>query len=194
MGVPELTVPDLEQPSAEVAPRLLGCRIHHAGVSVRLTEVEAYAGQADPASHAFRGRTTRNAVMYGPPGRLYVYFVYGMHWCANVVTDPDGTPGAVLLRAGVVEDGFDEARLRMSARTDVTLARGPAALATVLGLTGVHTGERAALLPPTEVPPVTVGPRVGLRVGVDTPWRFHVTGDPSVSAFRAGTVRRRTGP
>jgi len=186
-------VPDLSRPAPAVAPLLLGCRIRRAGVTVRLTEVEAYAGPLDPASHAYRGPTARNAVMFGPPGVLYVYFVYGVHWCANVVTGPDGTASAVLLRAGVVEDGHDLAAARVPSRTEVTRARGPAALAKVLDLTGTATGERADLLGPTSTPEVTAGPRVGLRVGTEAPWRFHVTGDPSVSAFRPGKARRRTG-
>ena len=90
----------------EVAPRLLGAVLTHGGVSVRLTEVEAYAGPADPGSHAHRGQTVRNTVMFGPPGHLYVYFVYGMHHCANLVTGPEGDPGAVLLRAGEVVAGL----------------------------------------------------------------------------------------
>ena len=92
-----------------VARDLLGCRISHGGVTVRLTEVEAYAGAADPGSHAFLGRSPRNEVMFGPAGRLYVYFTYGMHFCANVVTGVEGEASAVLLRAGEVVDGHEVA-------------------------------------------------------------------------------------
>lgn len=181
----------LSRPSDQVAPDLLGCCLVRAGVTVRLTEVEAYAGESDPASHAFRGRTPRTAVMFGPAGVFYVYFVYGMHWCANLVTGPDGTASAVLLRSGAVEQGTGLARSRSPGRPDAQLARGPAALARVLGLRGESSGEAAVLLPRTSVPPVTTGPRVGVRVAAAVPWRFWVTGDPSVSAFRAAAPRRR---
>ncbi len=186
-----------------VAPELIGRVVvdTDSGVAVRLTEVEAYAGPLDPASHAFR-RTARSEVMYGPPGRLYVYFVYGMHWCANVVTGPEGTASAVLLRAGEVIGGFDVAeRRRPRARRPVELARGPAGLATVLGLTGAATGSdllapnrrwelRAGDGAPTAV---EAGPRVGVSVAVDLPWRFHERDHDSVSAFRRGTRAGRRG-
>ena len=99
----------LLQPVAEVAPALLGGHLTHGGVTVRLTEVEAYDGPNDPASHAYRGITARNAVMFGPAGRLYVYFSYGMHWCANVVCGTDDVAAAVLLRAGEVVRGVETA-------------------------------------------------------------------------------------
>ncbi len=126
----------------EVAPRLLGARLTANGVSVRLTEVEAYGGAGeDPASHAFRGPGKRNSTMFGPPGRLYVYFTYGMHWCANVVCSPDGEASAVLLRAGEIVDGLELARSRrMNARSDAQLASGPARLAVALALTGMDDG------------------------------------------------------
>lgn len=184
-------VGDLSRRAEQVAPDLLGCRLVRAGVTVRLTEVEAYAGESDPASHAFRGRTPRTDVMFGPAGVFYVYFVYGMHWCANLVTGPDGIASAVLLRAGVVEEGVDLARSRSPGKREAHLARGPAALARVLGLRGEQSGDTAVLLPRTAAPPITVGPRVGVRAASDTPWRFHVTGDPSVSAFRAAAAPRR---
>ncbi|MEP6561884.1 MAG: DNA-3-methyladenine glycosylase, partial [Nakamurella sp.] len=111
-------------------------------VAVRLTEVEAYAGRDDPASHAFRGPTPRTAVMFGPAGHLYTYFVYGMHWCANIVAGVDGRASAVLLRSGEVVAGVDLARARRTRVVrDELLARGPAALASVLGLTGADTGS-----------------------------------------------------
>ena len=119
-----------ERPSLEVAPDLLGCVLEHQTpeglVAVALTEVEAYAGAADPASHAYRGQTRRNAVMFGPPGHAYVYFTYGMHFCVNLVCLPPGTAEAVLLRAGAVGAGLALARSRRpAARTDADLARGP---------------------------------------------------------------------
>lgn len=168
---------------------------------MRLSEVEAYAGPADPASHAYRGRTARNAVMFGPAGHLYVYFVYGMHWCCNVVCGPDGEASAVLLRAGAVVSGVDRARERRpSARSDADLARGPARLATALGVDRATGG--ADLLDPssaarlhagTPVPEASVcrGPRVGVAAAGEVPWRFWVAGDPTVSPYRPGTKRRR---
>lgn len=132
----------LAGPVAPAARGLLGCLVSAGGVTVRLTEVEAYAGVgADPASHAHRGRTARNAVMFGPPGHLYVYFTYGMHWCANVVCGPDGEAAAVLLRAGQVVDGADTARARRAtAKAARDLARGPARLTAALGIDGAANG------------------------------------------------------
>jgi len=167
-------------------------------VTVRLTEVEAYEGQADPASHAFRGPTRRTAVMFGPPGRLYVYLSYGLHWCANVVCQPDGTAGAVLLRAGEVVDGIALARSRRpAARTDRDLARGPARLTAALGLTGgddgidlLDPGGRVRLTVCGGVPGIHTGPRVGISTAAELPWRFWVAEAPSVSQFRPGRPRR----
>lgn len=172
-------------------------------VAVRLTEVEAYRGDDDPASHAYRGLTRRNAIMFDEPGHLYTYFVYGMHWCANIVTGNVGQPAAVLLRAGDVILGHELAASRRSERTRPEhLGRGPAGLASVLGLARDQNGAdlcdpdsaisiRSGTLAAEEV--VTCGPRVGVNVGVDLPWRFWVAGAPSVSAFRSGTRRRQRG-
>ena len=170
-------------------------------VAVALSEVEAYAGLADPASHAFRGRTARNAVMFGPAGFLYVYFVYGMHWCCNVVCGPDGEPSAVLLRAGRVVAGEELARARRpAARSATELARGPARLTSTLGLVGTDTGadlldpaSPIRLLAGTRVPDAAVrhGPRVGVAAAADVPWRIWTDGDPTVSPYRPGTRRRR---
>lgn len=187
-----------------VAPRLLGCVLAadtpEGEVAVRLVEVEAYRGADDPASHSYRGRTARNAVMWGPAGHLYVYFVYGMHYCANVVCMADGVPGAVLLRAGEVLSDLAVARHRRpTARSDAELARGPARLAALLGLdrgrNGVNItdpGSPVRLYHGDPVPPgqVRTGPRVGIAVAVDTPWRFWVAGSPAVSAYRLGGKRR----
>lgn len=168
---------------------------------MRLSEVEAYAGPADPASHAFRGRTPRNAVMFGPPGFLYVYFVYGMHWCCNVVCGPAGEASAVLLRAGRVLSGVDLARTRRpAARTEADLARGPARLATALGIDRAAAGAdlldpvspvrlRAGVPVPAEA--VCTGPRVGVAAAGEVPWRLWVAGDPTVSAYRPGVRRVR---
>jgi DNA-3-methyladenine glycosylase len=195
----------------EAAARsLLGCRVTAYGVTVRLTEVEAYSGVGDdPASHAHRGQTPRNTVMFGPAGVLYVYFTYGMHWCMNVVCGPVGTASAVLLRAGEVVDGFAAARSRRLGRSgavvpDRDLARGPARLTMALGVTGAQNGTpllgRAGpvtLLPPVEPVPAEVvraGPRVGIAVGVDTPWRFWIDGERSVSQSRRPPPRRDQTP
>jgi DNA-3-methyladenine glycosylase len=171
---------------------------------VALSEVEAYAGPADPASHAYRGRTLRNAVMFGPPGFLYVYFVYGMHWCCNIVCGPAGEASAVLLRAGRVVSGVDIARARRpAARSDADLARGPARLATALGIDRAANG--ADLLDPASpvrlgagipVPPeaVRTGPRVGVAAADDVPWRLWADGDPTVSTYRPGVRRPRRPP
>ena len=125
---------DLAAPVEQVAPELLGAVLRHGEVAVRLTEVEAYDGANDPASHAFRGRTPRNAVMFGPPGHLYVYFSYGMHWAANIICGPDGVASGVLLRAGEVIDGVEVARSRRGRATDRDLARGPGRLTQALGI------------------------------------------------------------
>ena len=193
-------LPDLSGPVLEVAPGLLGSVLRHGEVAVRLTEVEAYAGADDPGSHAFRGPTPRNAVMFGPPGRLYVYFTYGMHHCANVVTGEDGTASAVLLRAGEVVDGLEVARARRPGASDRDLARGPARLCRALGITLEEYGADLAVGPVTlEAGPrpsrVATGPRVGLRDAADHPWRFWVEGEPTVSTYRpAAPLRRRRPP
>lgn len=180
---PRLIVPAwAEGPPLEVAPNLLGATITHAGVTIRLTEVEAYAGPADPGSHAYRGMTPRNAVMFGPPGRLYVYFTYGMHYCCNLVTGPEGDPGAVLLRAGEVVNGIDLARERRGS-SDRDLARGPARLCQALSLTLEDNGIEPEIDPPTRTYAIETGPRVGLRHAADRPWRFWISGDPTVSRY-----------
>ena len=191
-GWPEV----LTGPVEDVAPLLLGAVLHHDGVAVRLTEVEAYDGPDDPASHAYRGRTPRTEVMFGPPGRLYVYFSYGMHWCANVVTGPDDRASAVLLRAGEVVDGIEAARSRRGAvADDVRLARGPANLARCLGLDRTCNGLDLAgllVLPDSPTGPVSTGPRVGVSHAVDVRWRFWCSGDPTVSTYRRSP--RAVGP
>jgi len=196
--------------SVEVAPALLGCVIEHETaeglVAVALTEVEAYQGQADPASHAYRGRTARNAVMFGPPGHAYVYFTYGMHFCVNLVCLPEGTASAVLLRAGRVVEGEDLARARRTAAGPAgrDLARGPARLCQALAINRAQDG--ADVCDPAsplrvrwpaqagEVPlpgaAISSGPRVGISAAADLPWRFWITGDPTVSAYRPYTPRR----
>lgn len=177
---------------------LLGCRLVADGpdgqVMIRLVELEAYRGSDDPAAHSYRGRTGRNAVMFGPPGHLYVYFVYGMHFCANISCLPEGEPGAVLLRAAEVVSGLAVAQLRRpTARSEAELARGPARLATLLGLGREHNGldltdpsSPVRLLPGDPIPATQVrtGPRVGVAAAHERPWRFWVHGSPAVSAYR----------
>jgi DNA-3-methyladenine glycosylase len=128
------------RPVLEVAPELLGCTVSHAGVTIRLTEVEAYDGANDPGSHAYRGQTPRTRVMFGEAGGLYVYFTYGMHWCANLVCGPPGAASAVLMRAGEVVGGLETARARRVGFSDRDLARGPARLAMTLALTRDQNG------------------------------------------------------
>ena len=195
----------LAGPVLDAARGLLGAVLEvdspQGTVAVALSEVEAYGGPADPASHAFRGRTLRNAVMFGPAGHLYVYFVYGMHWCCNVVCGPDGEPSAVLLRAGRVIAGGEVARSRRpAARTEPELARGPARLATTLGLAAaangadlLHPGSPVRLRAGDPVPDAAVrrGPRVGVAAAGDLPWRLWIDGDRTVSTYRAGTRRTR---
>jgi DNA-3-methyladenine glycosylase len=193
---------DLPASAVDVAARsLLGWRLTANGVTVRLTEVEAYSGLGvDPASHAHRGVTNRNAVMFGPAGRLYVYQIYGMHFCANVVCGEPGVAAAVLLRAGEVVGGRDVARQRRpAARLDRDLAAGPAKLMQVLALdkgandTSVIDGSGPATLAPPPEPPgeIQAGPRVGVTAAHDVAWRFWLAGDPTVSAYRRHVPKRR---
>ena len=188
----------------DAAHRLLGCTLvadtDDGPVAVRLVEVEAYRGADDPASHSYRGRTPRNAVMWGPAGHLYVYFVYGMHFCANVSCLLDGVPGGVLLRAGEVVSDLSTARARRPrVRKDVELASGPARLAALLGLERGHNGldltdpvspVRLIAGPVAAKSQIRCGPRVGVAAGADTPWRFWLGQSPAVSKYRPGKVRR----
>jgi len=191
-----------------VAPLLLGAVLTHEShggpVAVRITEVEAYLGpedslHPDPGSHTFRGQTRRNAPMFGPAGHLYVYFTYGMHHCANIVCGPEGVASALLLRAGEVVAGEELAMARRpTSKSPKDLASGPARFATALGLTTADTG-RDALGPPfrLELPDepatgISSGPRVGVSGAGGTddyPWRFWLSGDPTVSRYKAAKVR-----
>lgn len=190
----------------DVARDLLGAHLTvgstDGAVTVRITEVEAYGGSDDPGSHAYRGRTARNATMFGPAGRLYVYFTYGMHWCANLVTGTDGVASGVLLRAGEVVDGVGLARSRRTtSKSDKDLASGPARLATALGINGQHDGTSVDAADGHRMPgadvtlrvrdvrpgPISSGPRTGVSGdgGLATyPWRSWLTGDPTVSRYR----------
>lgn len=207
---PRLGPEFFDRPVLEVAPDLLGCLITHNSVTIRLTEVEAYDGERDPGSHAFRGRTPRTEVMFGPPGGLYVYFTYGMHFCANVVCGPDGRASAVLLRAGEVVSGAPEAlarRTRPGGRppSPRDLARGPARMTVALGIGREHNGVDTTadgapvwLCRPTEsvVGKIRQGPRVGVSgPGGDPaayPWRFWLADEPTVSVYRPAVPRART--
>lgn len=179
----------LDGPVEEVAPRLLGAVLRHGPVAVRLTEVEAYAGPADPASHAYRGRTQRNRVMFGPAGHLYCYLSHGIHVCANVAVGPAGTASGVLMRAGAVVDGVEVVRAARAGAADRDLARGPGRLCRALGIRLDHNGTDLATgvvtLTPGPAPGrVLHGPRTGVRTAADHPWRFWIEGDPTVSPYR----------
>ncbi|MEW2490064.1 DNA-3-methyladenine glycosylase [Streptomyces sp. NPDC048411] len=187
----------LAHPAEEVAPKLLGsvltCKTPEGTVSIAITETEAYSGTADPASHAYRGQTPRNAVMFGPAGHLYVYRSHGLHWCANVVTGTDGIASAVLIRAGRVIEGEDLARKRRGERVESPrLARGPGNFCQALGIKGEHNGAdllagTSVVLSEGESVPtalIQVGPRVGVSRAHDWQHRFYLAGDPTVSAYR----------
>ncbi|MFE0705053.1 DNA-3-methyladenine glycosylase [Streptomyces sp. NPDC058872] len=187
----------LAHPAEEVAPKLLGsvltCKTPEGTVSIAITETEAYSGATDPASHAYRGRTPRNATMFGPPGHLYVYRSHGLHWCANVVTGTDGIASAVLIRAGRVIEGEDLARERRGERVEsARLARGPGNFCRALGITGEHNGADLLRGPsvawfeggPVAAALIRVGPRVGVSKAHDWHHRFYLAGDPTVSAYR----------
>jgi DNA-3-methyladenine glycosylase len=213
------------RPSVPVAPDLLGCVLEHqteAGlVAVELTEVEAYAGASDPASHAYRGKTARNAVMFGPPGHAYVYFTYGMHFCVNLVCLDNGSASAVLLRAGRIIEGEELARARRTGgpmgdgapreKTVVPfrdLARGPARLCQALDIDRSLDGADvcvpdsplrmrwpdASTTVRSADRKVISGPRVGISAAAEVPWRFWVEGEPTVSAYRPAVPRRRGVP
>ncbi|MBF6329833.1 DNA-3-methyladenine glycosylase [Nocardia transvalensis] len=195
MSAEELAVEPLA-----AARRLLGATLWSGPVGARIVEVEAYGGDPagpwhDPAAHSGRGRTPRNAVMFGPPGRLYVYFSYGMHTCVNVTSGPDGIASAVLIRAGEVIAGHDVARARRpAARTDAGLARGPGNFGSALGITlddyGIDLFDdespiRLELNPPiTDPSAIGVGPRVGVSLAADRPWRVWLRDSPAVSPYR----------
>ena len=186
-----------------VARQLLNKVLVHGNRSARVVEVEAYCGPIDPGSHAFRGKTKRNATMFGPPGGLYVYFTYGMHWCANAVCGDIDEGLAVLLRAAAPLTGLDEMRgLRgPGAKRDRDLCSGPAKLCQAFGLDGLHdgadlvTGDHGVVIVDDGVrPPRRPGnsARIGLTAGAEHPWRWFVDGDPNVSAFRPRPGSRTT--
>ena len=180
----------LDEDALASARMLLGARLRRGEVVVEITEVEAYLGQADPASHAWKGPTKRNRVMFGPPGHLYCYTMHG-HTCCNIVCSPNGLASAVLVRAGRVVEGLEEARQRRPGVVDIKLARGPGNLTRALGITMAdagaalfEAGSPVQLLTGRRIDEVSTGPRVGVSRAADEPWRFWVTDDPTVSAYR----------
>jgi DNA-3-methyladenine glycosylase len=182
-----------DRPVLELAPDLLNkVLVGPGGRSGRIVEVEAYGGPDDPGSHAHRGPTPRSEIMFGPPGHLYVYFTYGMHWCANVVADTEDVAGAVLIRALTPLRGIDEMMVARgpAARRDRDLCSGPAKLTQALGIDGTHLGTdladpRAVVtvledgMEPADDPVQTT--RIGLRSGAELPWRWYVRGVVDVS-------------
>jgi DNA-3-methyladenine glycosylase len=178
------------------ARRLLGATLCGRDVSATIVEVEAYGGTPDgpwpdASAHSYRGRNARNAVMFGPPGRLYTYRSHGIHVCANVACGPDGTAAATLLRAGAIVAGLDVARSRRGelART-VALARGPGNLCSALGITMADNGidlfdpDGPVHLILNQAVTAVSGPRVGISKAADRPWRLWLQGQPEVSAYR----------
>ena len=169
----------------EVAPDLIGAELYVDGVGGRIVEVEAYDHE-DPASHGFRGRTARNAVMFGPPGFAYVYRSYGVHWCLNFVCEPVGIADAVLIRAIEPLAGLESMRNRRGLEPVRLLCSGPGRLCQALALTGEHDGL-ALDRPPFEIRPrrgeveIVSGPRVGISKAVERPWRYGLAGSAFLS-------------
>jgi DNA-3-methyladenine glycosylase len=166
----------------------VGAELFLDGVGGNVVETEAYA-PGDPASHSFRGRTARNATMFGPPGHLYVYRSYGIHWCANVVCAVEGVGAAVLLRALEPTHGVDEMRARRGLDDLLLLASGPGRLCQALGITGAHDGlalDRPPIRfrPPAAHVELVAGPRVGITRAGDLPWRYSLSGSLFVSRPR----------
>jgi DNA-3-methyladenine glycosylase len=169
----------------EVAPDLIGVTLLVNGVGGRIVEVEAY-DQEDPASHAHRGRTPRNAAMFGPPGHAYVYRSYGIHWCLNLVCGEEGVPEAVLIRALEPTSGLDLQRNRRGVEDVRALCSGPGKLCQALGITREQDGL-ALDVPPfelverEEVPEIARGPRIGITRATELSWRYMIAGSPYLS-------------
>jgi DNA-3-methyladenine glycosylase len=177
------------------APGLIGWTLLVDGVGGRIVEVEAYM-EDDPASHSYRGRTTRNGVMFGPSGRLYVYRSYGIHWCANVVCDRDGVGAAVLLRALAPTHGLDRMRARRGVDDARLLCSGPGRLTDALAITVDHDGADLTvppfeLLPPSREPVVETTLRIGITKAVEQPWRYVEAGSPWLSRISSSSRGRR---
>jgi DNA-3-methyladenine glycosylase len=180
----------------EVAPDLVGVTLHFAGAGGTIVEVEAYA-VGDPAGHGFKGRSPSRESMFGPPGRAYVYRSYGVHWCLNAVCGAEGSPEAVLIRAIEPLTGVDAMVRRRGLDDTRLLCSGPGRLTQALGITGEHDGL------PLDRPPfelraratgveIVTGPRIGLTVAVDEPWRYVVGGSRYLSRPAPGGGRRRS--
>lgn len=186
---------DLTRSALDVAPELIGCLLRVGPVTGRIVEVEAYEGQHDPASHAWRGKTPRNQVMFGPPGRLYVYQLHGHH-CCNIVCREVGTASAVLIRAVEIIAGDELARERRpTAKSAHELGRGPGNLCRALGITMAHLGTpldgpHVTLLAREAAPTISAGPRVNVARAGDLPWRFWDAGSPAVSAYKRHPAAR----
>ncbi|MDT9594688.1 DNA-3-methyladenine glycosylase [Nocardioides zeae] len=192
---------ELTQPVEQAAVALLGCAVVAGPVRVRITEVEAYDGETDPASHAWRGPTDRNRTMFGPAGHAYVYLSYGMHHCLNVVAGHEGHGCGVLLRAGEVVAGHDVVGRVRPEVPPQRWARGPGLLTRCLGVdrsfdgTDLLAGTGPLRLERHDTPDpemILAGPRVGVGREQERPWRFFLAGDPTVSSYRRQTPRRRT--
>lgn len=172
----------------DVAPELIGATLLVDGVGGVIVEVEAY-DRDDPASHGFRGRTARNAAMFGPPGHAYVYRSYGVHWCLNAVTDAEGTAAAVLIRAVEPVHDLEAMRARRGVGDERLLCSGPGRLCQALGITGAHDGLPLDT-PPFELRPrprpvaVVSGPRIGISQAAHLPWRYVLEGSPFASRVR----------
>jgi DNA-3-methyladenine glycosylase len=168
-----------------VAPQLIGATLLVDGVGGMIVEVEAYDHE-DPAAHGFRGRTARNAVMFGPAGHAYVYLIYGLYWCLNFVCEGEGVPNAVLIRALEPTDGIPVMRRRRKVHDLRLLCSGPGRLCQALGITRVQDGLALDRRPfrltarPRDVP-IAVGPRIGITKAVDKPWRYGLAGSPYLS-------------
>ena len=178
-----------------VAPELIGVVLLVDGVGGRIVEVEAYDSE-DPAAHGFRGRTPRNASMFGPPGHAYVYRSYAIHWCLNLVCEEEGSPAAVLIRALEPTNGTELMRDRRGIDDQRLLAAGPGRLCEALGVTGEHDGL-ALDVPPFELvaqrdrPEVAVGTRIGISVATERPWRYAEAGSRWLSRPLRSHVRAR---
>jgi DNA-3-methyladenine glycosylase len=180
-----LTRPFFDRSVHEVAPDLIGATLLVGGVGGVIVEVEAYR-HTDPASHSFRGRTERNAIMFGPAGYAYIYRSYGVHWCLNFVCESEGSASAVLIRALQPVKGVAAMRRRRGMSEERRLCAGPGRLCEALAVTHAHNGLRLdrppfALYARTAAVEIAVGPRIGISKAVERPWRYGVAGSPFLS-------------